>query len=117
MTLTDYQKEARRTLPDLGTTGNNVIHMLFGLQTEVGELTDIYKRELAYKKEADLLHVQEELGDIMWYWINLCSVLGINPVATLEKNINKLRTRFPEKFTESQALIRDLKAERKSLED
>jgi len=41
---------------------------------------------------------------------------GINPEEAYEKNINKLKVRFPEKFSEEKALERDLEAERKTLE-
>ena len=34
----------------------------------------------------------------------------------LEKNVNKLKQRFPEKFTKKKALNMDLNAERKILE-
>ena len=41
---------------------------------------------------------------------------GIDYEKSLENNINKLKVRFPEKFTEENALNRNLKEERKVLE-
>jgi hypothetical protein len=34
----------------------------------------------------------------------------------MERNINKLKVRFPDKFSEHSALNRDLETERKTLE-
>lgn len=116
MDLNQYQKEAKITLPDLGSEKENVVHMLFGLQTELGELIDIFKKSYAYGKEIDYIHVQEELGDIMWYWVNMCSMLGIPPDVTLGRNISKLRARYKIKFEAAEALERDLDKERKALE-
>jgi hypothetical protein len=46
-----------------------------------------------------------------------CELLGVSPYDVMTTNINKLRGRFPDKFTEEKALNRDLDSERKILED
>ena len=44
--------------------------------------------------------------------------LGMNNYEkSLENNINKLKVRFPEKFTEENAINRNLEEERKQLEN
>jgi len=40
-------------------------------------------------------HAKRELGDIMWYWINSCRALGIDPNEVVEENVNKLKARYP----------------------
>lgn len=75
MDLNTYKSEVKRTLPKLANKQLDIHHMLFGLQTETAELTDIFKKHLAYNKEIDWINVKEELGDILWYTINLCNIL------------------------------------------
>lgn len=54
----------------------------------------------------------------MWSLIYLtCRVYGIDFGDMLETNINKLKARYPEKFTQKNALNRDLNAEREVLEN
>lgn len=48
--------------------------------------------------------------------MDLCKVWNINFEECLDLNINKLKIRFPDKFTEENALNRDLASERKELE-
>ena len=40
-------------------------------------------------------HAMRELGDIMWYWMNSCSALGIDPNDVIAENVNKLKKRYP----------------------
>lgn len=116
MEIKQYQQLASRTCPDLGDETKNTLHMLMGLSTEVGELTDIHKRNFAYKKDLDHVNQVEEVGDIMWYLANYCNIHGINLAEAMTKNIAKLQQRFPEKFSEKEAIDRDTDAERKILE-
>lgn len=115
--LNEYQEDAKRTNADLGSQQINVIHMLLGLASEVGELQDAYKKNIAYGRPLDLVNVIEEIGDIKWYISNLCTILGISENKVAEINISKLKARYPEKFTEECATKRDLKKEREILED
>lgn len=69
-TLAEYQQLASRTCPDLGNIENNIIHMRLGIKTEIGETLDIFKRNLAYKKDIDFVNLAEELADQMWYVAN-----------------------------------------------
>lgn len=82
----------------------------------IGELADLEKKELAYKKSFSA-EKQIDILQNLFYWI--CSAYRdskINIYESLEKNINKLKVRFPEKFETEKALNRDLDAERKVLE-
>jgi NTP pyrophosphatase (non-canonical NTP hydrolase) len=116
MDLKQYEKEIRRTCPELGSTFVNELHMVIGVATEAGELLDVYKKNLAYRKPMDRVNIGEEIGDCLWYLINLCDMLKIDPETVMELNVAKLRERYPEKFTAEKAINRDLDAERKTLE-
>ena len=67
-TLEEYRLLAARTLPDLGSRSNNLLHMEAGIAGEfLGETVDILKKTFAYKKPLDKVHLGEELADTVWY--------------------------------------------------
>lgn len=116
MTFEDYTREAKRTIPNLGDSKLNQLHMVLGLVTEASEIADTYKKNLAYKKELDLVNIKEELGDLMWYFANLVDLLDFSFEDILDTNIRKLKLRYPDGFTENSAINRNLTEERKLLE-
>lgn len=116
MDIKNYQLEAKRTCPKLENNKMDLIHMALGMQTEAAEISDVFKKKLAYDKEVDWVNVKEEIGDLMWYIANLCSMNQWNLEDILETNIRKLRARYPDKFTNELAINRDLTSERKELE-
>ena len=66
--LEEYRLLAARTLPDVGSIGNNLLHMEAGIAGEfLGEAVDILKKTFAYKKPLDKVHLGEELADTVWY--------------------------------------------------
>jgi len=69
-----------------------------GLAAETGEFCEIPKKMLFQGKpltEENLFHMKRELGDIMWYWINTCRALNLNPNDVIAENVNKLKARYP----------------------
>ena len=69
-----------------------------GLAAETGEFAEIPKKMLFQGKpvnEENIFHMKRELGDIMWYWINACRALNLDPNGVLEENIKKLESRYP----------------------
>jgi NTP pyrophosphatase (non-canonical NTP hydrolase) len=84
--------------------------------TEVGELADVFKKEMAYGKPVDWVNVKEEVGDLLWYVSNFCNVNGFDLEEILQTNIDKLQARYPKKFTQENAINRDLDKERTILE-
>jgi NTP pyrophosphatase (non-canonical NTP hydrolase) len=69
-----------------------------GLAAESGEFIEIPKKMFFQGKplnEENLFHMKRELGDIMWYWINACRALELDPNEVIEENVNKLKARYP----------------------
>lgn len=91
-------------------------HGNMGLETEVGEFGDSLKRHIFYGKPYDRVNAKEEIGDVMWYIALLANALEVDLQEILDINIAKLKARYPQKFTETDALVRDLAAERVVLE-
>jgi len=69
-----------------------------GLAAETGEFCEIPKKIYFQGKpltEENVFHMKRELGDVLWYWINACRALGLNPNDVVEENVNKLKARYP----------------------
>lgn len=92
-----------------------LLHGAMGVSTESGELMDAVKRFLIYGKPTDVTNILEEVGDMFWYLSLIARCCGFTFEEAKAKNIAKLRARYPEKFTELEALNRNLDAERKAI--
>jgi len=128
-----YQKSALRTnSPDYDKVGGRIkglesslnynksldlIHASMGLVTEAGEFQDALKKHLYYGKNLDTVNLKEEIGDILWYCAIALEALGTDFESVMQTNIDKLKARYPEKFTEDSANNRDLETERQILEN
>ena len=69
-----------------------------GLSSETGEFNEIIKKCIFQGKPLDdetIFHCKRELGDIMWYWVNSCRALGLDPNEVLAENVEKLKARYP----------------------
>lgn len=69
-----------------------------GLAAETGEFAEIPKKIFFQGKplnEETVFHMKRELGDIMWYWVNACSALNLDPNDVIAENVNKLMNRYP----------------------
>ena len=69
-----------------------------GLGAESGEFTEIVKKIILQGKPLDkdnIYHMQRELGDVLWYWMQGCMALNIDPNEVIQMNIDKLKARYP----------------------
>ncbi len=69
-----------------------------GLAAESGEFCEIPKKIFFQGKalnEEAVFHMKRELGDVMWYWINACRALHLDPNDVIAENVNKLESRYP----------------------
>jgi NTP pyrophosphatase (non-canonical NTP hydrolase) len=69
-----------------------------GISAEGGEFMEIVKKCIFQGKPMDKetqFHAKRELGDIMWYWINSCRALNIDPNDVIAENVRKLEARYP----------------------
>jgi len=121
MSAVEFQKETTRTCKEkaaftISPELLDMLHTAMGLETEAGEFTDQLKKHIFYGKELDMVNLQEEIGDILWYIGMFCERLGFSMEQIMAQNIAKLKVRYPDKFTEQNAEARDLKKERIVLE-
>jgi NTP pyrophosphatase (non-canonical NTP hydrolase) len=69
-----------------------------GLAAEGGEFAELPKKIVFQGKQVNeevLFHMKRELGDIIWYWVNACRALNLNPNEVIAENVNKLKARYP----------------------
>ena len=69
-----------------------------GLASEGGEFNEIVKKIFFQGKplnEENIYHMKRVLGDIMWYWMNACNALSIDPNEVIAENVRKLEARYP----------------------
>ena len=69
-----------------------------GLAAESGEFIEVPKKMFFQGKplnDENVFHMKRELGDIMWYWVNACRALNLDPNDVIDENVRKLESRYP----------------------
>lgn len=94
---TDYQKESRKTW-GLVHTDHPIIYPTLGLTNEVGEVAGKVKKIFRDKggviSEEDREALKGELGDVLWYFTQICTELDLTLEEVAEENLNKLFSRL-----------------------
>jgi hypothetical protein len=98
----------RHTSPGMGSYA--------GLTYAVSEYSDLIKKWAFYGRTPEDDSLRVILHQIAQEVLTIMRQFGLDPAEQLEKNINKLRVRYPDKFETHLANVRDLAAERKELE-
>lgn len=117
MGINEYQELALRTekpIEDVvvsfrGLSAENVDRLqngLMGLCGETGEAMDILKKTLFQGHDLDREALAKELGDVAWYLALASSALGYTLERIMEKNIEKLRARYPDGFEVERSVNR-----------
>jgi len=91
-------KAAVDRLEDSGVNVSLLLTGAVGISAEGGEFMEIVKKCIFQGKplnEETQFHAKRELGDIMWYWINSCRALNIDPNDVIAENVRKLEARYP----------------------
>lgn len=106
-TFDEYKKLAMRTaaIPEEDKE-SRLTHAALGLASEAGEVAGLLQKEFQ-GHERDKNHIKKELGDCLWMIAEACDALGISMTEVAITNIIKLKTRFPEGFSEERSLNRD----------
>ena len=69
-----------------------------GLAAESGEFIEIPKKIFFQGKaltDENVFHMKRELGDVIWYWMNACRALNLDPNDVIAENVKKLESRYP----------------------
>ena len=107
MTVNEYQKMALSTLnPALGKP-DVLINGVMGLCGESGEAIDIVKKHLAQGHPLDREGLIKELGDVAWYLAETAYALDVSLEEVFQRNIDKLKARYPEGFDTRRSVERN----------
>lgn len=87
----------KKDLPNPGELLNGAL----GLTGESGEVSDMIKKHIFHGHDLDRDELIKELGDVCWYVALLCNAIGVSLDEVMTRNIDKLRERYPEGFSES----------------
>ena len=85
----------------LDEQGINIERLLtgaVGLSAEGGELMEIVKKLIFQGKpvnEETIFHLKRELGDVMWYVMQVLMALNIEIEEVVAMNVEKLQKRYP----------------------
>ena len=85
-------------LNDAGVNPALLLTASIGMASEGGEFSEIVKKCTFQGKPMDadtVFHMKRELGDIMWYWVNACRALKLDPNEVVAENVRKLESRYP----------------------
>lgn len=102
LTLTYLGTEDRTDLPELGELINGAL----GLPGEAGEVADAIKKYIFHGHEFNREEIIKELGDVCWYVVMLCHAINVPLEVVLNQNIEKLKKRYPDGFSESASINR-----------
>ena len=92
----NFDDETQEHGPDINVP--LLLTACLGLAAESGEFIEIPKKIFFQGKhlsEDNVYHMKRELGDIMWYWINACRALRLDPNDVIAENVEKLKARYP----------------------
>lgn len=96
--MDEYQQLAARTLGRDRTHEQQLSNAALGLTGEAGEVAELIKKHLFHATPLDQEALIKELGDCLWYVAAFATVLDLSLSDIAERNIDKLRRRYPNGF-------------------
>jgi NTP pyrophosphatase (non-canonical NTP hydrolase) len=110
MNLNDYQKLAARTIPVDKDKNLRIAEFTVALCEEAGESAGVLKKVIFHHHPFDIDKATKligELGDTLWHIAALATEFGITMDEIACFNLEKLRKRYPEGFSDERSVNRD----------
>ena len=108
MTLNEYQELAQRTSNRALDAKGHLFNGVLGLSGEAGECADMVKKHYFQDARPMIDRLVDELGDVMWYVAETAAAMGVTLEEVAERNVKKLRMRYPEGFEAERSLHREV---------
>ena len=105
MTFNEYQKIATRTINKNLTKEEMLLHGLFGLAAEAGEVLGIYQKQYQGHVPTDEQLIKE-IGDCFWMAAEILTARDIPMECVVQTNKAKLDARYPNGFDPERSLHR-----------
>lgn len=106
MNLDEYQKLAVRTMGQGKTWELDLAVLALGVAGEGGEVADYVKKVVGHGHVLETEKLVKEIGDALWYIAALSHHVGVPLSEVAEKNINKLKARYPDGFSSERSINR-----------
>lgn len=107
MTMNDFENAALRTAKPGMTQFEQLQEGALGLAGEAGEVADYIKKGIYQGHLMKRDRLAEEIGDVLWYCGLLADAIGVNLDEIAQRNIDKLRKRYPEGFDSQRSVNRE----------
>lgn len=105
MNFAEYQTLAEVTVNKDLNRRDRLAMVALGLG-EAGEVQNLIKKRLYHGHELDKEELESEMGDVLWYLAAMANTFGMSLERIAEKNIEKLRARYPQGFSEYDSINR-----------
>ena len=106
MYANDYQNLAGRTINEELTKKEIELHALSGMVGEIGEIHSVYQKHFQgheFNKE----EIKKEVGDLLWFIAEYCTIMGWSLGEVMDLNIEKLLGRHPDGFEKERSVNRE----------
>ncbi len=101
--LKEYQEACEMTArKDFETPKEEIMTWGLGVTGEAGDVASCIKKTFMHdndQKEG----IKENIGDVMWYIAMICNFFDWDMQKILDGNVEKLKKRYPEGFSEKNA--------------
>ena len=94
----EYQNHAMRTANKSLPADEMLLNSIMGMCGESGEAIDLLKKHRAQGAPLDIDRLVKEVGDCLWYIAEFAEASGISLGEIAQRNIEKLRERYPAGF-------------------
>lgn len=106
MNMSEYQTLAGRTINTELSMSSLLDHAILGLNSEAGECAGLLQKVYqGHKLNEDEL--VKELGDALWFLAEASTALGVSLEDVAQRNIDKLRKRYPDGFSADRSVNRE----------
>lgn len=106
-TFQEYADEVRKCTPPLNEPLEDALILgALGLTGEAGEVSDQIKKFMYHNHELRVYHLEEELGDVLWYLNLIAAAVGSTLEQVAKKNMEKLAKRYPNGFSTAASIAR-----------
>lgn len=97
MNLKEYQELCKKTAKKFDTDEKEILTWGLGITGEAGDVASCIKKTFAHNND-QREGIKENLGDALWYAAMICNFFNWDFNEILEKNIEKLKERYPKGF-------------------
>ena len=102
MNIKEYQNLCKKSAKKFDGKEKEIFTLGLGIAGESGDVAGCIKKTFSHGDDQKS-GIRENLGDVMWYVAMICDFFDWDLEDIMQENIEKLRKRHPEGFSEEAA--------------